>query len=266
MIRAVLIASLMAVSWAGAADFNIESSTSSTLGDKTAGDLHSSFSALMDQNLDGHWHLIWGADYERSDFNKSSPVLPEVLQSLGAQIRFEYRVDSEDPVFMLQLQPGWHSGKSFNDGAFDIPITLGSGYPLMEHVDAAFGVYYSRLARCEVLPVGGLVWKPSKDVEFDLLFPNTTLNWHVTEQDTLVAFIEELGTGYQVQDSSGARVRLEYFQTRTGLEWEHTFAPGWSTSLQAGWALGRTTDFYEQNRTVTSPMAPFLSVGLKARF
>lgn len=259
----VFLALLLTVSMAGAADFNIESETSVTFGG--SGEVHNSFSALLDHSMDEHWHFVWGVDYERYDFDKSTPVLPEVLQSLGAHLSFEYR-EKDDPVFMLQLQPGWHGGKDFKDGAFDIPITLASGYPVAEHWDVAFGVYYAHLAHYEFLPVGGVIWKPSKEVELDLLFPSTTLNWYISETDTLTAFVEEIGTGYEVHDASGVGVNVEYYQTRTGLQWEHEFAPGWSSSLQAGWALGRTMDFYDQNRTVTSSSAPFLALGLKARF
>ena len=265
MRRLVLLACLFALPVVHAADFNVSSETSTTLRNSSGSETHNAFSALMDQSLDEHWHFVWGAEYERYDFNKSSPRLPEVLQSIGAHLGLEYRED-EDPLFMLQLQPGWHGGKNLKDGGFDCPVTLASGYPLKENLDLAFGVYYSRFSGYPFLPVGGLVWKPSKSWELDLLFPNATLNWNVTEKDTLVLFAEELGTGYQLDDSAGKRLRLEYYQTKVGLQWEHEFKPGWSAAVQAGWSFGRTMDYYETNRTVTSPSTPFVALALKLRF
>ena len=265
MVRVLFSALLLAATVVGAADFNVSSDTSSTLRNSSGSETHNYFSALMDDSLDTHWHFVWGVEYERYDLNKSSPRLPEVLQSIGAHLGWEYR-EGEDPLLMLQLQPGWHGGKNMRDGGFDCPVTLGSGYPVADNLDAAFGVYYARFATYQWLPVGGLVWKPAKEWELDLLFPNSTLTWTVNETDSVVAFLEELGTGYQIHDANDRSLRLEYYQTKAGFLWEHEFKPGWSTSLQAGWAFGRTMDFYEQNRTVTSPSTPFVALGLKARF
>ena len=267
MRRFALFAFVFAPSFAWTADFNVNADFSSTLRNSSGSETHSAFSGLMDSKLDEHWHFVWGPEYERYDFNKSSPRLPEVLQSMGAHLGLEYREgDNPDPLFLFQLQPGWHSGKNLRDGGIDCPVTLASGYPVATNLDLAFGVYYARFATYPFLPVGGIVWKPSKEVEVDLLFPNTTINWNVTEKDTLVAFLEELGTGYQIHDETGRSVRLEYYQTKTGVQWEHEFKPGWSTTMEAGWAFGRTADFYDQNRTITSPATPFVALSLKARF
>ena len=261
----VLFALLLVAPTLQGADFNVESSLSYTLPVASEAEVRSTFSALMDQSFTEHWHFVWGADYERFDFGRGSPALPDTLQAIGAHLGLEYRVDDE-PVFLLQLQPGWHGGSNLDHGAFDVPVTLASGYPIVKDVEVAFGVYCSRLTRYPVLPVGGVIWKIRDKVELDLLFPDSELAWSVTKEDTISAFADVLGTGFQVDDDAGQRVKVEYYQTRTGLKWEHEFAPGWSSILQGGWALDRTMDFYQQqNRTVSLPTAPFLSLGFKAR-
>ena len=261
----VCLALLLIAPMGRGADFNVESTESYTLPASREGEVRSTLSALMDQKLDEHWHFVWGAEYERFDFDSGLPGLPGTLQAIGGHLDLEYR-EGDDPIFLLELQPGWHSGSNVNQGTYDVPVTLASGYPLSKSVDLAFGVYYARLSGYPFLPVGGLVWKISDKLELDLLFPNSTLAWSMTKEDTLTAFANELGTGFQVNNNVGQSEKLEYYQTRTGVQWEHEFAPGWSSTLQAGMALERTMDFYQQNRLVNLGAAAFFSVGFKARF
>ncbi len=262
----LVIATLLAAPVLRGADFNIESTLSYTLPVPNEAEVRSSFAALMDHKLDGQWHFVWGMEYERFDFGKGKAGLPDTLQAIGGHLDLEYRVD-EDPVFILELQPGWHSGANVDHGTYDVPVTLASGYPITKGLDAAFGVYYARLTRYPFLPVGGLVWKINEKLEADLVFPNSFIAWSVNKGDTLSAFANVMGTGFQTDDPLGHREKLEYYQTRTGVQWEHEFAPGWSSTVQAGWSLDRTMDFYQlQSKGTTLVPAPFLSLGFKARF
>ncbi len=260
-----LVILLLAAPALRGADFNVESSIGYTLPVSSEGEMRSTFSALMDNGLTDHWHFVWGGEYERFDFEHGEASFPGTLQAAGGHLGLEYRVDDE-PVFLLQLQPGWHAGENFSHGTYDVPVTLASGYPITKGLDVALGVYYSRLSAYPFLPVGGLVWKINDKLELDLLFPSSTLSWSATKTDTFAAFAEEIGTGFQVDGEGGRRLKLEYYQTRTGLQWEHEFAPGWSSNVQAGWALERTLDFYQQSRSEKLESAPFVSLGFKARF
>jgi hypothetical protein len=104
------------------------------------------------------------------------------------------------------------------------------------------GIWYLDRLRVKLLPAGGIVWIPSSDVRFDILFPNPKFSKRLTTigtTDWRVMLRGEYGGGnWTVRRLAGPdEVNYNDIRVATGLEFEQT--AGVHGSLEAGVAFDR---------------------------
>lgn len=222
----------------------------------TTDEVHTSVSVTLDHAFDDHWHVVGGPVWERFEFSELAVPVPGTLQFVAARIGVEYRI-KDDPAFSLSIQPGCYGDEQLAHGAFDIPVTLETGYPLNDRWFLAGGFYYSRLSRFGWLPIAGVVAELDAQLELELVFPDTKLSYRPNDKTTLSLYEELLDNGYQLSDGR----RVEYYQCHAGLSWEQDLPGGWSVGTKVGWALARTLDFYRQGRIAHPDSTPFVEIG-----
>lgn len=256
MTRLVALALGSLVADAMATDLQQTTLTLDGLAGYEAHESHAKLSLTLDQAVDEHWHLLLGSAGERFDFTGVAAELPVTLQSAAAILGVEYRV-KDNPVFALNLQPGWYGDENFSSGAFDMPVTLILAYPLNDRWAVVGGLEYSRLGDY-ILPIIGVSADIDPHWKMDLVFPETTLSYLPDKQNTASLFTELLGTGYQLSD----RRPVSYYQWHAGASWERKFQDGWCASVKAGWAFDRVLDFYQNSSREHLGNAPFVELGL----
>ena len=82
----------------------------------------------------------------------------------------------------LAVAPGWYSD-FVNDSAQAFRVT-GHGFgawEARENLSIVAGVIYLDRYDVNLLPAGGLLWTPSDDRRFELIFPRPRLAWRIKE-------------------------------------------------------------------------------------
>ena len=115
-------------------------------------------------------------------------------------------------------------------------------------VQVALGVVYLDRQDIKLLPAGGLIWTPSPDVRYDILFPNPKLAKRLNDIGTLevwcYAAAEYGGGSWNVnRPISGVNDNFDYNDIRTmlGLEW--STHGGLRGHLEVGYVFARELVF-----------------------
>jgi len=121
------------------------------------------------------------------------------------------------------------------------------------------GVWYLNRLRVKLLPAGGIVWTPNKDVRFDILFPNPKFTKHITTIGTTdwEFFVRgEYGGGEWTVTRLSGRDEVNYNDIRvaTGLEFDRT--GGVHGMLETGVAFNREILFRFNPNGAPNPYYP----------
>jgi len=177
------------------------------------------------------------------------PGLPAQLYESWLQARWMRKVGTKLGVDFA-VAPGWYS-----DFANDTPQAFrvtGHGfgaYEVNEDLRLVAGVIYLDRYDVNILPAGGLIWTPSDDRRFELLFPRPRLAWRVQETARAAQWVylagEFGGNQWAVRRDSGANDVVVYHDYRLLAGWERRPADlGISWRLETGWVFGRLVEYY----------------------
>lgn len=115
-----------------------------------------------------------------------------------------------------------------------------------------FGVWYLDRVRIKLLPAGGIVWMPSSDIRFDILFPNPGMAFRLgTTGNTewwLYARGEYGGGSWTMEDPIAALPaynveQVDYNDIRVGVGLEFRRFTGPTGLVEVGWATRRELRF-----------------------
>lgn len=191
------------------------------------------------------------------------PGLPATLYESWIQARWMRKVGDRLGVD-LAVAPGWYSD-FVNDSAQAFRIT-GHGFGAWEATDdlrVVAGVIYLDRYDVNLLPAGGLLWTPSDDRRFELLFPRPRLAWRVKENRQAAQWVylagEFGGNQWAVRRDSGADDIVVYHDYRLLAGWERRPSDlGISWRLETGWITGRLVEYYVTDTADYRPSDTFL--------
>jgi hypothetical protein len=191
------------------------------------------------------------------------PGLPATLYESWIQARWMRKVGDRLGVD-LAVAPGWYSD-FVNDTAQAFRIT-GHGFGAWEATEdlrVVAGVIYLDRYDVNLLPAGGLLWTPSDDRRFELLFPRPRLAWRVKETAQAAQWVylagEFGGNQWAVRRDSGADDIVVYHDYRLLAGWERRPADlGISWRLETGWITGRLVEYYVTDTADYRPSDTFL--------
>lgn len=191
------------------------------------------------------------------------PGLPATLYESWLQARWMRKVGDRFGVD-LAVAPGWYSD-FVNDTAQAFRVT-GHGFGAWEATDdlrVVAGVIYLDRYDVNLLPAGGLLWTPSDDRRFELIFPRPRLAWRVKETARAAQWVylagEFGGNQWAVRRDSGADDIVVYHDYRLLAGWERRPGDlGISWRLETGWVTGRLVEYYVTDTADYRPSDTFL--------
>lgn len=168
----------------------------------------------------------------------------------------------------LAVSPGWYSD-FHNDSSQALRIT-GHGFgawEASEDLRVVAGVIYLDRYDVDMLPAGGLLWTPSDDTRFELIFPRPRLAWRIAERPRashwLYLAAEFGGNQWATQSITGPTKGQDQIMVirdyRLLAGWERRPADlGLSWKFEAGWVTGRSVEYYLSSQPWLSPSDTFL--------
>jgi hypothetical protein len=121
---------------------------------------------------------------------------------------------------------------------------------LVPHWNVLGGIAYVRQLQSHLLPVGGLVWAPTDDWQFELVVPKPRLVRRYRNDDGGSSYwfvAGQLGGGaWAVADTSASNVLVSYSDLRLlmGLEWFGRRGHAWN--LETGYVFARRLSIDQQ--------------------
>lgn len=219
---------------------------------------------------EGPWFFQAGVSGERFDFGGSDRgPLPGTLQSFGVPFGI-VNITQGHVGFIAQLQPGFYFEHQLSRGAFDVPLTIGGYWPLLdEKLYAAWGLRAGLLQEHGVFPAAGLIWVIDPTLILFGVMPEPRLEYTVSERLTLSAGGEFTGGTFKMDSGTGERFSgtvVQYYEIRAGAGATFLPAKGWSIKLAAGYACQRKFDFYRANQSYVADPAPYVRLQASAEF
>jgi hypothetical protein len=149
----------------------------------------------------------------------------------------------------LAVAPSYLSDfESSGNGAFRV---TGKGLVLFDwvpdRVQLIAGVLYLNRENVQLLPAGGVIWKPTDWTNFELIFPKPKLgvrfNVGLGYEDWLYTTAEFGGNTWSIVRASGDQDKLTYLDYRILVGVERKLNGGAGFRLEAGYVFGREVEF-----------------------
>jgi hypothetical protein len=168
----------------------------------------------------------------------------------------------------LAVSPGWYSDFK-NDSPQALRVT-GHGFGAWEankDLRVVAGVIYLDRYDVNMLPAGGLLWTPSDDTRFELIFPRPRLAWRIAERPRashwLYLAAEFGGNQWATQSITGPTKGQDQIMVirdyRLLAGWERRPANlGLSWKFETGWVTGRSVEYYQSSQPWLYPSDTFL--------
>lgn len=159
---------------------------------------------------------------------------PQVSQGLGGEINFRMGIYSD----LKQV-----TAESFRYTGRGLAVVN-----LSQAMQVKFGVWYLDRIKIKLFPAGGIVWMPSNDIRFDILFPNPGMAFRLgTTGNTewwLYARGEYGGGSWIIEDPLLAppdydQEQVDYNDIRVGVGLEFRRFTGPTGLVEVGWATQR---------------------------
>jgi len=163
------------------------------------------------------------------------------------------------------LTPGFYGDFNRLDGrAFQLTGWLLGDWTLSERWSAVAGIAYVRQLQSNLLPVGGLIWRPNPELRIDLVIPRPRVAWLIGGDQTgeTWGFVSGVfGGGAWAVAGGGQNFLVQYSDLRLAIGCERTGAATiWSA--EAGLAFSRNISL--DRYSVLSPdSALFLQLGIQ---
>jgi hypothetical protein len=158
------------------------------------------------------------------------------------------------------ITPGFYGDFARFDGnAFQLTGWLTGDWTLSQQWSLVAGLAYVRQLDSHLLPIGGAIWRPSDDLQVDLLFPRPRVAWRwfeTPDDDVWLNFSGNFGGGaWSVDDGAGGSVLLQYSDLRLSFGAEIAGRQGRVATIEAGLAFSR--DISVESTSLATPDSTF---------
>jgi hypothetical protein len=150
---------------------------------------------------------------------------------------------------VLSVAPGWYS--DFESGSDDGFRLTGRGiaryYWVPETLELILGVLYTNRLNAKVIPAAGLIWKPSDDLNFELVFPRAKiarrLSWGLGFENWVYVGFGFGGDTWSIAAPGGGQETLDMLDWRLTLGWERKTNGGAGVRFEVGYVFARELEF-----------------------
>ncbi len=203
----------------------------------------------------GRFCATAGPQLDRYTFS-AGPI--SQLQDIAAIVGLEYYHDGEKAAAVV-AHPGFYFGGRAIVAAADVPIDVVSGIPIAHALNGVLGFSNARFYH-HPLPIFGVVWQPSTRVRLQILYPESSVEYHVGPATVIHLGGELVGGGFLV-DLPGVRATpVEYSSYRVGLGITRVFSAHCHATLTGGIEVLRNFDAFRASRRDHGSGAPFIAL------
>jgi|SRR5215475_8586195 len=242
--------------------------------------------------ITGNWYLRLGAEYERFDFggdNGSNSLLipgcrscgvvgnnnglPDHLQTIHALVAYEY-IFKDHAGAGIELDPGVYFEDHANGDAFDIPWKVWVTFPLKK--DKIFGVIGAGGAINSnpiAAPGGGLIWLFTDHLRLEGVFPKPALVYNPNDDWEFRVAGNLYYESFRTDDVNTKAAKLvvhdpivQYSEIRAGGMVTYSHFKPFDITLDAGCTIRRDFDFFRAEAEVKTEPAPYVRLGIEAKF
>jgi hypothetical protein len=149
---------------------------------------------------------------------------------------------------MLSVAPSWYSDFAGDDAGFRWTGRAIARYDwIPDQLQFVLGVLYLDRFDYEFLPVGGIIWKPNDDWDFELVFPKAKiarrLGWGPDFENWVYLGGSFGGNDWSIATPGGVRELLIMKDWRLTLGWERKLNGGAGFSFEVGYVFQREFEF-----------------------
>src|SRR5215475_8952754 len=225
--------------------------------------------------ITGNWYLPLGAEYERFDFggDNGSNRLPDHLQTIHALVAYEY-IFKDHAGAGIELDPGVYFEDHANGDAFDIPWKVWVTFPLKK--DKIFGVIGAGGAINQnpvVAPGGGIIWLFTDHLRLEGVFPKPALVYNPNDDWEFRVAGNLYYESFRTDDVNTKAAKLvvhdpivQYSEIRAGGMVTYSHFKPFDITLDAGCTIRRDFDFFRAEAEVKTEPAPYVRLGIEAKF
>jgi hypothetical protein len=242
--------------------------------------------------ITGNWYLRLGAEYERFDFggdNGSNSLLvpgcrtcgvvgnnnglPDHLQTIHALVAYEY-IFKDHAGAGIELDPGVYFENHANGDAFDIPWKVWVTFPLQK--DKIYGVIGAGGAINSnpiAAPGGGIIWLFTDKFRLEGVFPKPALVYNPNEDWEFRVAGNLYYASFRTDDVNTHAAKLvvhdpivQYSEIRMGGMVTYSHFKPFDITLDAGCTYRRDFDFFRAEAEVKTEPAPYVRLGIEAKF
>jgi hypothetical protein len=223
--------------------------------------------------ITGRWYFRAGFEYDRYDFGGTDNGLPDHLQAAMAHVALEYIVKDHACVG-IEIDPGFYFQDKVRGDAFDFPWRIFATMPLKK--DKIFGVigfggalYQHPIAA----PGGGIIWLISDKLRLLGIFPRPALVYQPND-DWDVRIGGELNyTSFRTDDVLTTERKLQlhnavvqYSENRAGAQVTYSGFKPFNIIVGAGVTIAREFNFFRAGQKKKIDPAPYVRIGMEAKF
>jgi hypothetical protein len=223
--------------------------------------------------ITGKWYFRAGVEYERYDFGGTDNGLPDQLQGLYGHLALEYVVKDHAGI-SLELDPGVYFQDSIGSDNFDVPGKAYVTFPLKkDKVFATVGLGWGQFQDPVVAPGGGITWLISDKLRLQAVFPKPALVYQPND-DWEFRILGELNylnvrTDDVVTTERKLQVHnavLQYSEYRAGVQFAYSGIKYLKLIAGAGATIERDFDFFRIHQSKKTDPAPYVRIGVEAKF
>jgi hypothetical protein len=223
--------------------------------------------------ITGKWYFRAGVEYERYDFGGTDNGLPDQLQGLYGHLALEYVVKDHAGI-SLELDPGVYFQDSIGSDNFDVPGKAYVTFPLKkDKVFATVGLGWGQFQDPVVAPGGGITWLISDKLRLQAVFPKPALVYQPND-DWEFRILGELNylnvrTDDVVTTERKLQVHnavLQYSEYRAGVQFAYSGIKYLKLIAGAGATIERDFDFFRIHQSKRTDPAPYVRIGVEAKF
>ncbi len=143
-----------------------------------------------------------------------------------------------------------------DDRGFRLPGHGAAAWTWNDTTKIVFGAAYLDRPDIDVIPIGGVIWKPHDDAEYEMIFPNPKLAHRVywfgqyedKVQDWIYLAAEFGGDSWTITHEDGDDDEVLLYDYRIILGLERKVIGGLDGRLELGYVFGREIRFYGSSR------------------
>lgn len=203
----------------------------------------------------------------------SGAPIPDNINTLALDVGLGYHLN-EQWTFSAELGPRLYNVDSIDSQEIGIGGLLRATYKWRPNLTATLGLAVNPDRDVPVLPVAGVRWEISDNWTLNLMFPRSSLDYHVNSKWTLYTGLSGEFTVFRADNDLGDKIGMSQFNNglgtyrdfHAGVGAEYNLIRGLSASVEGGYSFARQIDYERIGQTVNFDAAPYVKVGLNYRF